>query len=179
MKFYHVVAAAQNGVIGHNNTIPWQSRGDMSYFRRITMNSIIVMGRKTYESLYRKLTGRHIVVLTRKPESINLDPENLMGDTVVVSSDLDQGIAEILVLLQDRPELQRERVYIVGGEEIYNLTADRVYAAYVSNIDVHVEGDAFYKVPAHLTHSTQHPTELGNEEDPFRTYTVYESDIEG
>lgn len=179
MKFYHVVATANNGVIGHNNTIPWQSREDMSFFRRMTMNSIIVMGRKTYESLHRKLTNRHIVVLTRTPDILSLDSANLMGDTVVVSSDLDTGIAEILNQLQDRPEIQRERVYIVGGEEIYNLTAERVCASYVSNIDVHVEGDAFYKVPHHLTTSTIHETQLSNVEDPFRSYTVYESDIEG
>ncbi|MEX6161562.1 dihydrofolate reductase [Proteus mirabilis] len=179
MKLYHVVATAKNNTIGLNDSIPWQSRADMSFFRRRTMNSIIVMGRKTYESLYRKRKGRHIVILTRNPDTFYLDNENLMGDTVVVSNDLQLGMGKILDCLIDHPEVDRERAYIVGGEQIYTLTANLVAGAYVSHIEVHVEGDAHYKLPEHLTVATNHPTELGNEEDPFRSYTFYETEIAG
>ena len=173
MKLYHVVATANNNVIGLNNTIPWQSRADMSFFRRRTMDSIIVMGRKTYESLYRKLTGRHIVVLTRNPE-YTVDAENLMGDNVIVTDNLQTGLSQMLERVIDLPEVDREHAYIVGGEEIYTMTSDLVAGAFVSHIDVHVSGDAYYKLPSHLTVATNHPTELGNEEDPFRSYTFYE-----
>lgn len=178
MKLYHVVATANNDVIGLNNTIPWQSRADMSFFRRRTMNSIIIMGRKTYESLYRKLTGRHIIILTRNPD-YPLELDNLMGDTVLIATDLNAGLSAMMEKLNDHPEVNREQAYIVGGEEIYNLTSALVNGAYVSHIDVHVSGDAFYKLPGHLTVATNYPTELGNDEDPFRSYTLYETELEG
>ena len=53
-----IVAAAENGVIGRNNGLPWHLPQDLRYFKQVTMGKPIVMGRKTFESIGRPLPGR-------------------------------------------------------------------------------------------------------------------------
>ena len=60
-----VVARAQNGVIGRDGKLPWHLPADLKRFKALTMGSVMVMGRKTFESLPGLLPGRRHVVLTR------------------------------------------------------------------------------------------------------------------
>ena len=62
-----VVARAQNGVIGRDGTLPWHLPADLRRFKALTMGSVMVMGRKTFESLPGLLPGRRHVVITRDP----------------------------------------------------------------------------------------------------------------
>jgi dihydrofolate reductase len=62
-----VVARAQNGVIGRDGKLPWYLPADLKRFKALTMGSVMVMGRKTFESLPGLLPGRRHVVLTRDP----------------------------------------------------------------------------------------------------------------
>ena len=67
MQLAAIVAAAENGVIGRNNALPWHLPGDLQYFKRVTMGKPIIMGRKTFESIGRPLPGRSNIVITRNP----------------------------------------------------------------------------------------------------------------
>ena len=60
-----IVAMAKNRVIGINNQLPWRLPEDLKYFKSVTMNKPIVMGRKTFESIGRPLPGRLNIVITR------------------------------------------------------------------------------------------------------------------
>lgn len=60
-----VVARAANGTIGRDNVLPWHLPADLQRFKALTMGSVMVMGRKTFESLPGLLPGRRHVVLTR------------------------------------------------------------------------------------------------------------------
>jgi dihydrofolate reductase len=60
-----VVAVAENGIIGKDNNLSWRLPSDMKRFRRITMGKPLIMGRKTFEAVGRKLPGRETVVVTR------------------------------------------------------------------------------------------------------------------
>src|SRR5690349_13324688 len=62
-----VVARAQNGVIGRDGKLPWHLPADLRRFKALTMGSVMVMGRRTFESLPGLLPGRRHVVLTRDP----------------------------------------------------------------------------------------------------------------
>ena len=53
-----IVARARNGVIGHNNQLPWHLPEDLRHFRRQTTGHVVLMGRKTWESIGRVLPGR-------------------------------------------------------------------------------------------------------------------------
>jgi dihydrofolate reductase len=60
-----IVARAQNGVIGRDGGLPWHLPADLKRFKALTMGSVMVMGRKTFESLPGMLPGRRHVVVTR------------------------------------------------------------------------------------------------------------------
>ncbi len=65
-----IVAVANNGVIGVNNTLPWHLPEDLKRFRALTMGHHIIMGRKTYESLGRLLPGRITVIVSTETQII-------------------------------------------------------------------------------------------------------------
>ena len=60
-----IVARAQNGVIGRDGKLPWHLPADLKRFKTLTMGSVMVMGRKTFDSLPGLLPGRRHVVITR------------------------------------------------------------------------------------------------------------------
>lgn len=66
-----VVAYSNNRVIGKDNKMPWDIKGDLEFFKNLTMGNIIVMGRRTYESIGRALPGRINIVISRRDERKN------------------------------------------------------------------------------------------------------------
>jgi dihydrofolate reductase len=60
-------AQTSDGIIGAGGKIPWRYPGDFKRFKRVTMGSTIVMGRKTWESIGRELPGRTNVVIRSQP----------------------------------------------------------------------------------------------------------------
>src|SRR5438093_10045197 len=106
-----VVARAQNGVIGREGRLPWHLPADLKRFKSLTMGSVMVMGRKTFESLPGLLPGRRHVVLTRDRSW------HAKGTEVAHSAD------EALALADG------ERVSVIGGADIFGLflpLADRI-----------------------------------------------------
>ena len=63
-----IVARAANGVIGRDGGLPWHLPADLKHFKALTMGSVVIMGRKTFDSLPGLLPGRRHVVLTRDPD---------------------------------------------------------------------------------------------------------------
>ena len=71
MKTFKAIAAmAENRAIGNQGDIPWHLPEDFKWFKQTTMGAILVMGRKTYESIGRPLPGRETFVLSRTPREI-------------------------------------------------------------------------------------------------------------
>ena len=65
MKISLVAAKSENGVIGNGNEIPWRAKGEQKLFKEITMGGVLIMGRKTYESIGKPLPGRETLVISR------------------------------------------------------------------------------------------------------------------
>lgn len=106
-----IVARAQNGVIGRDGTLPWHLPADLRRFKALTMGSVMVMGRKTFESLPGLLPGRRHVVITRDRSW------HAEGAEVAHSAD------EVLRVAGAEP------VSVIGGAEIFQLflpLADRI-----------------------------------------------------
>lgn len=120
-----IVAAADNGVIGANNQLPWHLPKDLAYFKKVTTGNSIIMGRKTYESIGKALPNRQNIVITRQ--------------TGYQLSD-----AEVVYDLNHAIELaQSDEIFIIGGAEIFQQTlafADRLY---LNRIKADFEGDTF------------------------------------
>ena len=78
----HVVALSNNNVIGVDNNLPWNLKTDLAHFKDYTTNKIIVMGRKTFESIGRPLPNRKNLIVSNTLNEINRT-ENLKIDKVI------------------------------------------------------------------------------------------------
>lgn len=122
-----IVAVAHNRVIGVNNTLPWHLPEDLKRFRALTTGHHIIMGRKTYESLGRLLPGRTTVIVTRN--------SSYHVDGALTASSLQAAIG--LCQLDDE-------VFVIGGAELYKDALKFSDKLYLTEIDLQVEGDAFF-----------------------------------
>ena len=108
-KIRAIAAIAENGVIGDGLSIPWRISDDFKHFKKTTLGGIIVMGRKTWESLGKRLLpGRENVVLTSRPETA--------GDGARVFSSLPELFA---AYAKDNRDL-----WIIGGAALYASSLD-------------------------------------------------------
>lgn len=131
MKTVIIAALSKNRVIGRNNTIPWHYPADMKHFRRTTKGHPVVAGRKTYESFkIRPLPGRLNFILTRNPDYTS-------DEGVIICQDLDQVVATV-------KERSAEKLFILGGAEIYNLALPLTDEMILTHLPIEVEGDAYF-----------------------------------
>jgi dihydrofolate reductase len=116
-----IVAVAANGVIGDGRGLPWSLPEDFARFKRVTMGGVMIMGRRTYESLGGALRGRTSIVLTRQSDWV---PGHTRGCEVFAVT----TVAQVGALLGARPD---QRWWSAGGGEIY-----RVLWPFTTQIDV-------------------------------------------
>lgn len=129
MNINMIFARAANGVIGHNNAMPWHLPEDMAHFKRLTQGWPVIMGRKTWDSLplkFRPLPGRTNIVVTRQ--------EGWHENGAVPAASL----PEALRLCADAQE-----VWIMGGAQIYAQAEPLAHRIEVTEIAQDFEGDAF------------------------------------
>lgn len=132
IKLVHVVAMSQNRAIGKDNQLLWHIPDDLQHFKRITQGGVIVMGRKTFESLPRLLPNRTHIVITRKP---------IKYEGVVMAHSLQDAI---LLAKAYAHAKQQNKIFIIGGGEIYNQSLDMADVLEITEVDTVIEGDAFY-----------------------------------
>lgn len=125
-----IVAADENGVIGHQGALPWKLPADMKFFRETTKGHPVIMGRKTYVSIGRPLPGRQNVVVTRQEdfEAPGCKVVNSLVDAIGVASMADGN----------------DEIFIIGGGELYREvlpSADRVY---LTRVHASVPGDTTF-----------------------------------
>ncbi|PIR74298.1 MAG: hypothetical protein COU35_03325 [Candidatus Magasanikbacteria bacterium CG10_big_fil_rev_8_21_14_0_10_47_10] len=126
----HVVAIAQNNCIGKNGTLPWHLPEDLRHFKAVTDGHVVLMGRKTWESLpekFRPLPNRINIVITR-------NANYLVPTGVELFTDLDAALRAHA----------KEDIMIIGGAEIFRQTMDLADTLYITHVQQTVEGDAFY-----------------------------------
>lgn len=124
-----VVAASENNVIGKNNQLLWSLPNDMKFFKNTTWAMPVIMGRKTFDSLGKALTGRTNIVITRQTD--------WHAENVAVASNLDEAM-EVAV------QADAKEVFIIGGGEIFKQTLPRANKIYLTRVHSTFEGDAFF-----------------------------------
>ena len=124
-----IVATAKNNVIGKNNQIPWYLPADLSYFKKITLDHHLIMGRNCFRSIGRPLPKQTNIVVTRDPF--------FTAEGILVSHSLEEALG----MAFDGGEVE---VFIIGGGEIYRETADLWDRIYLTEVDLEVEGDVFF-----------------------------------
>ena len=125
--FQAIAAMSLNRVIGNKNNIPWHLPEDFKWFKKTTMGHVLLMGRKTFNSIGRPLPGRDTVVLTRNPESI-------IGIPTFNS----------IEAFEQADEFQKRKVFVCGGAEIYRQTLEKCSDLFLTLVKQKIEGDTFF-----------------------------------
>lgn len=150
---YHIAAITENNGIGLNNDLITRSKEDLQNFKKLTTGQIVVMGRKTFESMGSKpLPNRLNVVITSNPKFVleeqysNLCNENTKIIWYLVPEECKNTLGNYLMdYLNDDLLIDQEKdVYIIGGGEIYKQTIDWVDALIISHFPITTEADTFY-----------------------------------
>lgn len=134
MTVYSIAAIAENRAIGKDNDLIWNLPDDMKFFKDSTLNKVVIMGRKNYESIpykYRPLPNRINIVLTRK--------ESYDSNGALVYNSIEDALNFCKVK-------GYESVFIIGGGEIYKLALEKnlVDVMYITRVHESFEADSFY-----------------------------------
>ena len=124
-QFQAIAAMSLNRVIGQGNKIPWHLPEDFKWFKKMTTGQVIVMGRKTFESIGKPLPNRTTIVLSR-------------------SRFEHPGVQTISDLSQIDLACETREVFICGGAQIYEQALPRCSDLYLTLVKRVVEGDAFF-----------------------------------
>ena len=129
MLVHAIVAAANGGVIGKDNEIPWYLPADFKYFKKITTGHPIIMGRKCFESIGRPLPKRTNIIITR-------NPYYAVSNALVCHS-----LTEAFELALDTGA---DACFVIGGGEIYKEALPFYDKIYYTEVTLDVAGDTFF-----------------------------------
>lgn len=118
-----IAAVTQNGVIGVENKLPFDYPADMKHFRTTTANSIVIMGRKTFEGIGRPLPKRRNIIITRE--------KNLPFIDIEIASSVKEAIDMISGTIKD--------IWFIGGASIYEAGmefADKIVLTLTPDVEL-------------------------------------------
>ena len=124
-----IVAKAKNNIIGKDNKLLWNLPADMKRFKEITSGHVIIMGRKTFESIGKVLPNRKHIIFSQNRD-LKYDDENV---------EVVHSMLEIKEYIDND-----EENFVIGGAMIYNLLMPHVTKMYVTQVNKDFEGDAFF-----------------------------------
>lgn len=125
-----LAAVARNGVIGVGGGMPWQLPDEQALFKELTLGHVLVMGRRTFDSIGRPLPGRTTIVVTRNPDW------RFPSELVLRAGSLAEALAAAREI--------DEEVFVVGGAGVYEEAlpvADRLALTFV---EAEPDGDTFF-----------------------------------
>ncbi len=125
-----IAAIANNNVIGKAGVLPWHIKEDLQHFKKLTLGSPCIMGRKTYESLLVKpLPERENIIVSHNK---NYKPEN-----VTLFHDFEEA-------LQYVNKKGYRKVFIIGGVSLFEIAIDRAHTLELTAIHAMYTGDTFF-----------------------------------
>lgn len=148
--------------IGKNNDLPWErNAADMKWFRDCTIGHVVVMGRKTWESIGSKPLSKRVNVVVSNQQFP--DPKN-GGPDHVLSGDVSQGIRTLLNDLY--PDL---KIWIIGGANLYKQTLSHCDNIYLTHIAGDYSCDTFVPMNEYLTDHVK----LANKKQDGLTFSIW------
>jgi dihydrofolate reductase len=127
-QFKAIAAMSLNRVIGSGNKIPWHLPEDFKWFKRLTTGHVLVMGRKTFESIGKPLPNRTTIVVSRSLEPIP-------GV---------QKVNDLSRINPEAPEFGGRELFICGGAQIYQQALPLCSDLFLTLVNRVVEGDTFF-----------------------------------
>ena len=130
-KYSIIAAMDQNRIIGSDNKIPWKAKGEQALFKRITLNSVVIMGRNTFQSLPNgALSERYNAVLSSDPYF------EALGCFTFSSFE------KALVSMHE--EFPTNDIFVIGGASLYEQTIKNADELHITRIERSYEGDAYF-----------------------------------
>jgi len=154
-----VAAIAKNNVLGKDNKLIWHLPADLKMFKNLTSGNTILMGRKTFDSIGKALPNRENVVITR---DVNFKQQGCL-----VYNSIESALESLKL---------SDKIFIVGGAQIYNECLSIADKLYITHLDLEVEGDVFFpKIDSNVWRLTQNTEGLIDEKNliPYR-FSIYE-----
>lgn len=155
-----LVAFDENRVIGKNNTLIWHLPADLKRFKALTTGHVIIMGRKTFESIGKPLPNRTTIVISRQAD--------LQIEGVIIAHSVEEAILKA-------KSITRDDIFIVGGAEIYALSlalADQILVTQLHDI---FEDDAYFpEIPTETFEVTEKERGITDEKNAYQySYITY------
>lgn len=160
-----VVAVAENGVIGRDNQLPWRIRSDLKFFKSVTLNKPVVMGRKTYRSIGKPLPGRTNIVITRQ--------QDFAAPGILVASGIDQALS---AARGDALRRGADAIAVIGGTEIFAQTLPLADRLILTLVHANPPGDTYFPPvdPAVWREAERLPQPKGPDDEYGFTIVNYE-----
>ncbi len=127
-----IVAYGRNREIGLNNQLLWHISEDLKNFKRLTLNHILIMGRKTFTSIGHPLPKRATIVLTRD--------KSFFAEGVYVAHSVEQALA----LAKTLTDFNQEEIFIAGGAQIYEQFLPLAQRLYITQVEDNFVADTFF-----------------------------------
>lgn len=138
-----IAAHGKNLQLGLNGKMPWHLPDDLKHFRKLTWGHVILMGRKTFESIGRPLPGRKTIVISRntstgKKLTTSASPSTSKETTSLIWVDsISKGI-------NWAQEQQENELFVIGGGEIYKSTLSLAQRMYITEVSYDGDADTFF-----------------------------------
>lgn len=130
-EFALIVAVAENGVIGKDNQLIWRLSDDLKNFKRLTTGHIILMGRKTYDSIGKPLPNRVNIIISSN--------KSLEIPGCEVTHSMDEAFA-----LAARLQATGQKLFVIGGGQLYEQTLPLATTIYYTKVAARPAGDTFF-----------------------------------
>lgn len=121
-----IVARSNNNVIGVDNKIPWNIKGEPEQLKRLTTNNVVIMGRKTFESIGHPLKDRVNIVVTSK------DSDGFGNDVIVCHSVME-------AISYARKNYIDLEIFVIGGYRVFEEVIPYVDKMFITEINMYVE----------------------------------------
>lgn len=130
-KYSLIAAMDNNRIIGHKNKIPWKAKGEQALFKRITENSVVIMGRNTFQSLPNgALPNRYNAVLS--------SDSNFEAISCFTFSSFEKALVSM------HEEFPSCEIFVIGGASLYAQTIENAEELHITRIEKSYEGDAYF-----------------------------------
>lgn len=126
-----IAAIDENGLIGNNNFLPWNLPKDLENFKRITLNQVVVMGRKTFESIGKALTNRVNIVISKTLMTDN-------NKNLIIKNSFDEAIDYA------RQNFPNQEIFVIGGESVFRQAIMIIDKLYITRIYNKFMGDSYF-----------------------------------
>jgi dihydrofolate reductase len=149
-----IYAVSPEGIIGAGGTIPWRHPGDVRRFKRVTLGTTVIMGRKTFEEVGTPLPGRRNIVVTSRPLDVpGVEAVRSVDEALARAGDAD--------------------VWFIGGARIYEEAMRHVDIIDVTYVPDHVVAPDAVRAPPIDERIFEPGPLLPHEDEPGLTRRVY------